>query len=196
MKDYENIADNIIKKIYPYLITDLKNYYKKSLDNKVIAELGTGPGHVLEELLKENFDKVYGVDISLDMLMRAKSRNAGHNKLQLINANVESLPFKDNSLDLIISRGSIFFWKNLDKALREIYRVLKNDGFLLVGGGYGISTPDRIVEEILNNFKKDISKNVKPKLNIDKTIEIMESIGGKTEVIAKPKHGFWIAWTR
>ena len=52
MKDYENIANNIIKKIYPYLITDLKNYYKKSIANKIIAELGTGPGHVLEELLR------------------------------------------------------------------------------------------------------------------------------------------------
>ena len=196
MKDYENIANNIINKIYPYLITDLKNYYKKDFENKTIAELGTGPGHIIEELLKENFNKVYGVDISLDMLMRAKLRNAGHNNLQLINANVETLPLKDNSLDLIISRGSIFFWKNLDRALREIYRVLKEDGFLLVGGGYGISTPDNIIEEILNNFKNGISKNIKPKLDIDKTIKIMETIGGKTEVIAKPKHGFWISWRK
>ena len=52
MKDYENIANNIIKKIYPYLITDLKNYYNQSLDNKIIVELGTGPCHILEELLK------------------------------------------------------------------------------------------------------------------------------------------------
>ena len=196
MKDYENIANNIIKRIYPYLIADLKNYYKKSFENKTILELGTGPGHILEELLKENFEKVYGIDISLDMLLRAKTRNADHNKLHLINANVESIPLKDSSIDLIISRGSIFFWKNLDKALKEIYRVLKKDGFLLVGGGYGISTPDNIVDEILNNFKKGVSKNVKPKLDIDKTLEIMESLGGKTEVIAKPKHGFWIAWTR
>ena len=196
MKDYENIANNIINKIYPYLITDLKNYYKKDFENKTIAELGTGPGHIIEELLKENFNKVYGVDISLDMLMRAKLRNAGHNNLQLINANVETLPLKVNSLDLIISRGSIFFWKNLDRALREIYRVLKEDGFLLVGGGYGISTPDNIIEEILNNFKNGISKNIKPKLDIDKTIKIMETIGGKTEVIAKPKHGFWISWRK
>lgn len=196
MKDYENIANNIIKKIYPYLITDLKNYYKKSIANKIIAELGTGPGHVLEELLKEEFNKVYGIDISLEMLLRAKTRNSTHNNLQLINANVESMPFKDNSLDLLISRGSIFFWKNIDKALREIYRVLKDDGFLLIGGGYGISTPDSIIEEILKNFKKGVSKNNKPKLDIDNIVSIMNSIGGKTEIITKPKHGFWIAWTK
>ncbi len=196
MKDYENIANNIIKKIYPYLITDLKNYYTKSFDNKIIVELGTGPGHILEELLKEKFKYIYGIDISLEMLLRAKKRNNNNKRLQLINANVENIPLKEKSIDLIISRGSVFFWKNLDKAFREIYRVLKKDGFLLIGGGYGISTPDNIVEEIINNFKKNISKNDKPKLDIDKTIKIMESIGGKTEVIAKPKHGFWITWKK
>ena len=67
---------------------------------------------------------------------------------------------------------------------------------MLIGGGYGISTPDNIVEEIINNFKNSISKNVKPKIDIDKTIEIMGKIGGKTEVIAKPKHGFWITWKK
>jgi ubiquinone/menaquinone biosynthesis C-methylase UbiE len=196
MKDYENIANNIIKKIYPYLITDLKNFYNQSLDNKIIVELGTGPGHILEELLKEKFKYIYGIDISLEMLLRAKIRNNNNKRLQLINANVENIPLKEKSIDLIISRGSVFFWKNLDKAFREIYRVLKKDGFLLIGGGYGISTPDNIVEEIINNFKKNISKNDKPKLDIDKTIKIMESIGGKTEVIAKPKHGFWITWKK
>ncbi len=196
MKDYENIANNIIKKIYPYLITDLKNYYKQSLDNKIIVELGTGPGHILEELLKEKFKYIYGIDISLEMLLRAKIRNNNNKRLQLINANVENIPLKEKSVDLIISRGSIFFWENFDKAFREIYRVLKEDGFLLIGGGYGISTPDNIVEEILNNFKNSISKNIKPKIDIDKTIEIMRKIGGKTEVIAKPKHGFWIAWKK
>ena len=130
------------------------------------------------------------------MLLRAKTRNSTHNNLQLINANVEFMPFKDNSLDLLISRGSIFFWKNIDKALREIYRVLKDDGFLLIGGGYGISTPDSIIEEILKNFKKGVSKNNKPKLDIDNIVSIMNSIGGKTEIITKPKHGFWIAWTK
>lgn len=196
MKDYENIANNIIKKIYPFLVLDLKSYYKQEFENKTIIELGTGPGHIIEELLKNKFKHIYGIDISLEMLIKAQKRNKSNNKLQLINANVEKIPLKDESIDIIISRGSIFFWKNLEKALRESFRILKNNGFMLVGGGYGISTPDYIIEEILNNFKKSISKNDKPKLRIDKTIEIMESIGGKTEVIAKPKHGFWIAWKK
>ena len=195
-KHYEVFANSIIKKIYPFLITDLKKYYNDTFDNKTILEIGTGPGHILEELLKENFSKVIGIDISLDMLLRAKKRNSNNKKLFLINANAEKIPIKESTVDLIISRGSIFFWKDLETAFKEIYRVLKPNGFLLIGGGYGISTPDSIISDIHEYFKNSISKNDKPKLNIDKAIELMQSIGGKTEIIAKPKQGFWIAWKK
>ena len=193
---YEVFANSIIKKIYPFLITDLKKYYNDTFDNKTILEIGTGPGHILEELLKENFSKVIGIDISLDMLLRAKKRNSNNKKLFLINANAEKIPIKESTVDLIISRGSIFFWKDLETAFKEIYRVLKPNGFLLIGGGYGISTPDSIISDIHEYFKNSISKNDKPKLNIDKAIELMQSIGGKTQIIAKPKQGFWIAWKK
>ena len=196
MKEYDDLAYKIFKKIYPYLIQDLKNYYKKEFDNKIIVELGTGPGHVINEILKENFLKVYGIDISLRMLIKTNERYGSNNKLQLINANVESIPLKDSSIDLIISRGSIFFWKNLEKALNETYRILKPNGFALIGGGYGISTPDNVIDEILSALNKESSKKDKPKIDIDSTVKIMEKIGGTTEVIAKPKHGFWIAWRK
>ena len=132
MKDYENIANNIIKKIYPFLVLDLKSYYKQEFENKTIIELGTGPGHIIEELLKNKFKHIYGIDISLEMLIKAQKRNISNNKLQLINANVEKIPLKDESIDIIISRGSIFFWKNLEKALRELFRIFKDYGLIFI----------------------------------------------------------------
>ena len=193
---YEEFANSIIKKIYPYLIEDLKNYYNDSFDKKTVLEIGTGPGHIIEELLKEKFSRVIGIDISLDMLLRAKKRNIKHKNLLLINAKAEKIPLKDSSIDIIISRGSVFFWKDLEAAFKEIYRILKPNGFLLIGGGYGISTPDSIISDIHDYFKNSVTKNEKPKLDIDKSIGIMQSIGGKTNIIAKPKQGFWISWRK
>lgn len=193
---YEEFANSVIKKIYPYLITDLKNYYNDSFDKKTILEIGTGPGHIIEELLKENFSKVIGIDISLDMLLRAKKRNYNNSNLFLINAKAEKIPLFDSSIDIVISRGSVFFWKDLDAAFKEIYRILKPNGFLLIGGGYGISTPESIISDIHEYFKNSVTKNDKPKLNIDKAVAIMQSIGGKSDIIAKPKQGFWIAWRK
>ncbi len=193
---FESIGQSIVGQIYPYIINDLRTYYKESFSNKNILEIGTGPGFILIQLLKEKFTHVYGIDISLDMLIKASNRIQNKEKLFLINAKAEKLPFKNESIDIILSRGSVFFWKDIDKSLCEIYRVLKPNGFLLIGGGYGISTPENLILDISNYFKKNISKNEKPKIEINNVTNIMQRIGGKFEVIAKPKHGFWISWRK
>ena len=94
--------------------------------------------------------------------------------------------------------GKIFAYNNLkiNNWIKECYRVLKNDGFILIGGGYGISTPDEIIKEINEFYKSNINKNDKPKLKLDEIMDIMSKIGGKIELINKPKHGFWIAWNK
>ena len=193
---FEKMGDSVVGKIYPYLIEDLKKYYNLPFANKTIAEIGTGPGFILKELQKEDFKKIIGIDISLEMLIRAQKRIEFYKNIQLINARAENLPFKSSSFDLIISRGSVFFWNDLNKAFKEIYRVLNDDGFLLIGGGYGISTPENIINQIQDYMKRKISKNEKPKVKIDNLIEIMQKIGGHCEIINKPKHGFWISWKK
>ena len=63
-------------------------------------------------------------------------------------ADVHALPFRDNSFDLVISRGSIFFWRDQSTALREIVRVLKPGGYAFIGGGYGRLLPKEEWEKI------------------------------------------------
>ena len=193
---YERIALSVIGKIYPYLIQDLKNYYQDSFLDKNIIEIGTGPGFIIQQLLKEDFKQVLGIDISLDMLLRAKERNTSAKNLHLFCANADNIPIKNESQDIVLSRGSMFFWKNLEKSLENIYRVMKPSGFALLGGGYGISTPDEIIKEIYNYYDNLGYKNPKPKIDIDSTLTLMNKIGGKAELINKPKHGFWLTWNK
>ena len=47
----------------------------------------------------------------------------------------ESMPFEDNFADLIVSRGSMFFWNDQTKVFKEIYRVLKPNGMAYIGCG-------------------------------------------------------------
>lgn len=191
---YEKIATSVIGKIYPYLILDLKNYYNDSFKDKNIIEIGTGPGFILQQILKEDFNQVIGLDISLDMLLRAKQRNNNAINLHLLCSNAENIPLKNESQDIVLSRGSMFFWKDLKKSLENIYRILKPSGFALLGGGYGISTPEEIISEIFNYYDNLGYKNPKPKIDIDSTLAVMNNIGGKAELINKPKHGFWLSW--
>lgn len=196
--NFEKQTEEITYKIYPYLIKDLKDIYLKEFDNKIIADIGCGPGFLLKELTKSNFSKIYGIDISESMLIAAKQRIGACEVINLIKASAEGLPLEDNSLDIIISRGSVFFWEDKEKSYRELYRCIKPNGLILIGGGYGISTPDEIVDEIIDYYKNinSVELKQKPKLNLDKTVELLNHIGGKANIVSKPKHGFWFKWVK
>ena len=45
--------------------------------------------------------------------------------------------FESGSVDLVASRGSIFFWEDQKKGLNEVFRILKPGGWAYIGGGFG-----------------------------------------------------------
>lgn len=193
---FEKISSEITYKIYPYLIQDLKENYNHSFENKSILEIGVGPGHLFEQVIKCNFRTSIGIDISNDMLDRARKRCNLYNNDLLKNASAENLPFKNNEFDIVLSRGSVFFWDNLNICFKEIFRVLKKDGLAFIGGGYGLSTPDNIIDDIFEYYKTRDSKKEKPKLDPWECANMMNNIGGYCEVLMKKKHGFWLKWNK
>jgi SAM-dependent methyltransferase len=48
-----------------------------------------------------------------------------------------ALPLADASADLIVSRGSVMFWKDLPRAFAEVRRALAPHGRAYLGGGLG-----------------------------------------------------------
>jgi len=48
------------------------------------------------------------------------------------------MPLPSESVDLVFSRGSIFFWDDPAQGLQEVYRVLRPGGEAMIGGGRGI----------------------------------------------------------
>ena len=142
---FEAAAQNRHLPLYPYFLKDLSNYYGKTFENCHLLELGCGPGFMLELFSNTQALSVTGVDISNDMLERASKRNG---RAKLVQADVKQLPFPDNYFNIIFSRGSVFFWNPLEEAFKEIYRVAAPNAFILIGGGYGISTPDEVVAKV------------------------------------------------
>jgi len=55
-------------------------------------------------------------------------------RIKTVIGDVHQMPFPDEFADLVFTRGSMFFWKDLPTAFREIYRVLKP----VVQGMWGI----------------------------------------------------------
>ncbi len=83
--------------------------------------------------LSENNNEVFGMDISLRMACYAKARSGIFNsQLDFTAADVRYLPFKNNSFDLIISSSTCDHFPEIDSALKELYRVLKPNGTLII----------------------------------------------------------------
>jgi ubiquinone/menaquinone biosynthesis C-methylase UbiE len=52
--------------------------------------------------------------------------------VEIKKASVSSIPFEDNSFDIIIAIETYFFWPDLENDMKEVLRVLKPKGKLLV----------------------------------------------------------------
>lgn len=127
---YSNV---IIPFFYDYSMDSKKiNEGRKNILSKIteeeILEIGFGTGINLK-FYPQNVKKIIGIDANGGMLQQAQKKiTNGRFEIELINQSSESLPFPDNSLITIVSTYTLCSIKNINSALKEIYRVLKPGG--------------------------------------------------------------------
>ena len=95
-----------------------------------LLEVGCGPAIMLPDLLAMGFD-VHGIDVSVEMIRRAEQRMASHplaSRCTLGIGDVEKLDFPDASFEAVLGMGVLEYLSTYDVALREIARVLKPGG--------------------------------------------------------------------
>ncbi|MEX1014506.1 MAG: L-histidine N(alpha)-methyltransferase [Candidatus Paceibacterota bacterium] len=102
--------------------------------NSKILDLGCGNGESSIQLADEFKCEVVGVDISGVRIKNAKEK-LQKSKLSLLvkflKGTATNLPFENNEFTHVWSQSTIYHVHNKDKALKEIYRVLKNDGIFV-----------------------------------------------------------------
>ena len=120
--------------------------------NFVILDVGCGGGKTISKLAQLSLQgKIYAIDYSPDMVKFSKKINKAliaQNRAEIIEASVEKMSFEDNFFDLVTAFETYYFWSNLPVVFKEIYRVLKPEGKLLLVNElmYGV-TPAKIIEE-------------------------------------------------
>lgn len=95
-----------------------------SENDQVILDIGCGIGQTFVASNLRNNKLLVGLDIDLDSLVYGQSKFC---YINFINSNAESLPFKRDSFDFVVSRVSLPL-TNISKSLLEVSRVLKKDG--------------------------------------------------------------------
>lgn len=102
---------------------------------ETILDIATGTGDLAISLAKTSASKITGLDISEGMLSigRKKIEKLNlSNKIAMVLADSEEIPFEDASFDVITVAFGVRNFENLDKGLSEIYRVLKKGGIFVV----------------------------------------------------------------
>jgi ubiquinone/menaquinone biosynthesis C-methylase UbiE len=102
-----------------------------------ILDIGFGGGITIVEMLKTiETGKIYGIDFSDVMVAQARDRfkdTIAAGKVSIEFADVRKLPFDDDTFDKVCTVNTIYFWEEPEVGLREIARVLKSGGKLVVG---------------------------------------------------------------
>lgn len=100
-----------------------------------ILDIATGTGDLAISLSKTNATKIVGLDISEGMLSVGRNKIAKQNlsnKIEMVFGDSENIPFNDNYFDAITVAFGVRNFENLEKGLKEIYRVLKPEGVFVV----------------------------------------------------------------
>jgi len=105
---------------------DLMVSFIGSMKNKSVLILGCGSG-MESEWLSAHGIKTFGIDISPQIIRIAKKRFKKKNlKGSFVIGDMENLPFKSNSFDIVISYDALHHSEKMYDCLSESHRVTKN----------------------------------------------------------------------
>ncbi len=104
--------------------------------DSTILDVGCGGGRTVSKLAATAAQgKVSGIDHSAESVAASKRNNArwiDEGRVEIRHGSVSQLPFPDNTFDLVAAVETHFWWPNLPADMREIFRVLKVGGTLII----------------------------------------------------------------
>jgi len=121
----------------------------KYIEGKDILDAGCGSGAILEFL---GHKKVTGVDIGRGFIQFCSLK---YPHAKFYEANLEKLPFEDNSFDTVICSEVIEHLEHPEKAIREFRRVLRSNGELI------LTTPNfsfrwALIEAVWTRIRREV----------------------------------------
>lgn len=107
---------------------------------KIVLDIACGVGYGSSHLLSKGAKKVIGVDISQEAIDYAKKQYQNE-KIEFLQGDATNIPLENDTIDVIVSFETIEHLKNQEKFLREVKRVLKNNGLFIISSPNSLVAP-------------------------------------------------------
>ena len=168
LQNKKGLVQNVFDKVYSqydlmndFMSLGIHRIWKKNLlnmmnphNNQNLIDVACGTGDVAKLFLNfvNKSSKITCVDPNKGMLNKGKEKLKDFKNLKWINASAENLPVKNDSFDFYTISFGLRNTKNLNRSLKEAYRVLKP------GGRYLCLEFSKIQNSSLNFLYKNYSK--------------------------------------
>ena len=108
----------------PWIISKIKEYF--NTDDLKVADIACGGGFLANDMAEE-FSYVTGLDASESSLSVA-AKNDTTKKVRYVHGDAYTLPFKDNSFDVVCTMDFLEHVSDPQKVIAECSRILKPNG--------------------------------------------------------------------
>ena len=130
----------------------LKNWAQLS-PLATVLDVGCGTGEFEQLVLSDRpTQRIVGVDISDKMLAIAQQKCQAYPNVEFHIASATALPFASNSFDAIVSASAFHYFDDPLAALKEMKRVLKPDGTVIILDWCRDYLPCKILDIVLKVF--------------------------------------------
>ena len=165
-------------------------------------DVGTGPGLLGLALAQLTDLEVCLLDRDPEMLRLAR-RNVAASPLETstrtVEGDVHALPFPEDTFHLAVSRGSLFFWDDPEKAFGEILRVLAPGGFAWIGGGFGTGELKQKIAGAMRlrdpQWRPMVEKHTSQDLR-ERFLRALDGAGILHREVQNDDEGFWIRFRK
>jgi len=100
-------------------------------DGKTLLDIGSGPGIMIDAVLRQGYT-VTAADAAPQMIELTKQQFSGNPKVEFLVTDAREIPKPDDSFDVATAMGLVEYFEEDDSYYKEMGRVLKKDGTLIV----------------------------------------------------------------
>ena len=179
--------------IRPFLARQIEELYGRRDGH--LLEIGPFSGLIFT-LAQKNIGQSFSIAAfpqATIPLYRQEAREHGlEDRVRIIESNSSLIGIADDSVDLVIFRGALFFPSLFQVDFGAIYRTLRKSGIALVGGGFGKYTPAEVISQIGKRSEQLNAAMGRVRITLESVRDQVRSshLEGKCEITTEG--GLWV----